>query len=94
MTDVVGGAMEPIPTEGSYKHFKGDVYDVAGVGKHSETGEELVIYRGDDGDLWARPLRSFREHVDCSNRGRVKPKTDEAGTVVWKPYKGPRFTRV
>lgn len=46
---------------GFYRHFKGKVYEVISVGKHSETLEEMVVYRSslDDGEIWVRPLSSF-----------------------------------
>lgn len=42
---------------GRYRHYKGNEYTVIGVARHSETQEELVVYRqayGDQG-LWVRP---------------------------------------
>jgi hypothetical protein len=51
---------------GSYRHYKGNDYKVMGVAKHSETGEDLVVYRplyGERG-LWVRPLSMFIEQVD------------------------------
>ncbi len=49
-----------------YRHFKGDYYLVVDVARHSETGEELVIYRKlyGDGGLWARPKAMFLAPVD------------------------------
>jgi len=46
---------------GKYEHFKGKQYEVIGIARHSETLEELVVYRAlyGEGDLWARPLRCF-----------------------------------
>ena len=49
-----------------YRHFKGDYYLVEDVARHSETGEEYVVYRKlyGDGGLWVRPLAMFLEPVD------------------------------
>ena len=48
---------------GKYRHFKGNVYEVTGFAKHSETGEKLVIYRSvnNPDDVWARPYDMFNE---------------------------------
>lgn len=50
---------------GEYVHYKGARYEVIGVAKHSETEEELVVYRTlyGDYDLWVRPLSMFTESV-------------------------------
>ena len=50
---------------GRYRHYKGRDYVVLGVARHSETDEELVVYRPDYGDrrLWVRPVAMFREMV-------------------------------
>jgi hypothetical protein len=51
---------------GRYRHYKGNEYIVIGVARHSETGEELVVYRPDygDRDLWVRPKAMFLETVE------------------------------
>lgn len=56
--------MTQIPT-GRYRHYKGKEYEVIGVARHSETAEELVVYRTLYGnfDLWVRPLAMFTETV-------------------------------
>ena len=51
---------------GRYRHFKGNEYEVLGVGKHSETLEEYVIYRAlyGEGGLWVRPASMWNETVE------------------------------
>ena len=46
---------------GVYEHFKGKRYRVLGIARHSETLEELVVYKAlyGDHDLWTRPLHMF-----------------------------------
>jgi hypothetical protein len=53
------------PIAGRYRHFRGNDYSVLGVARHSETMEELVVYRQEYGDhsLWVRPKRMFLEKV-------------------------------
>lgn len=65
-------------TPGRYRHFKGREYTVLGVARHSETFEELVVYRQEYGDrgLWVRPAEMFAATVELE------------GNLV------PRFTRV
>lgn len=48
---------------GHYRHYKGNEYTVIGVARHSETEEELVVYRQEYGErsLWVRPKAMFRE---------------------------------
>ena len=51
---------------GRYRHFKGKEYEVIGVAKHSETEEEMVVYRqlyGEHG-LWVRPASMWEEKVE------------------------------
>ncbi len=51
---------------GRYRHFKGKEYEVLGLAKHSETLEEMVIYRALYGnrDVWVRPLSMWNETVE------------------------------
>ena len=51
---------------GKYRHFKGKEYEVLHLAKHSETEEELVVYRAlyGEGGLWVRPLAMWNEQVD------------------------------
>lgn len=50
---------------GRYRHYKGNHYSVIGVARHSETEQQLVVYRPDygAGDLWVRPLEMFTGEV-------------------------------
>ena len=50
---------------GKYQHYKGRHYEVIGTARHSETEEELVVYRALYGarGLWVRPLSMFCESV-------------------------------
>ena len=60
---------------GKYRYFKGNLYEVIGVARHSETQEEMVVYRALYGEygLWVRPAAMWTE------------------TVVRDGYHGPRF---
>jgi len=60
---------------GKYRHFKGNLYEVIGIAKHTETLEEVVVYRALYGEhgLWVRPVKMWEEEVDRDG------------------YKGPRF---
>lgn len=51
---------------GRYRHFKGNEYEVIGIARHSETEEELVVYRALYGDfgLWVRPVSMWNETVE------------------------------
>ncbi len=51
---------------GRYRHFKGKEYEILGVARHSETEEELVVYRALYGDfgLWVRPVSMWNETVE------------------------------
>jgi len=60
---------------GIYRHFKGNLYELIGVAKHSETLEPMVVYRAlyGEGGLWVRPAHMWTEQVDRED------------------YQGPRF---
>ena len=63
---------------GIYRHFKGNLYELVGIARHSETMEEMVVYRPlyGAGGLWVRPRAMWDE------------------TVCRDGYEGPRFAYV
>ena len=50
---------------GKYRHFKGGEYEVLCLAKHSETQEEMVVYRAlyGEGEIWVRPLSMWNDTV-------------------------------
>lgn len=55
---------------GKYRHYKGKEYEVIGIAKHSETLEDMVVYKAlyesdkfDKDQMWIRPLSMFIEKV-------------------------------
>ena len=57
-------------TPGIYRHYKGNLYEVSGLARHSETEETLVVYRALYGDygLWVRPAAMFDESITVDGR--------------------------
>ncbi|HQA97052.1 MAG TPA: DUF1653 domain-containing protein [Clostridia bacterium] len=55
---------------GIYRHFRGRRYEVLGLARHSETLEDMVVYRAlyGEGELWVRPLAMFEETVEVDGR--------------------------
>ena len=55
---------------GRDRHYQGNDYEVFGIARHSETEEEMVVYRKlhDDGSLWVRPLAMFSGDVMVAGR--------------------------
>ena len=51
---------------GKYRHFKGKEYEILYLAKHSETGEDMVVYRALYGDygIWVRPASMWNETVE------------------------------
>ena len=60
-----GKTMEAIKP-GRYRHFKGNEYEVLCTAHHSETMEEMVVYRAlyGDGGVWVRPAAMWNEQVE------------------------------
>lgn len=55
---------------GVYRHFKGNLYQLLDVARHSETGEKMVIYRALYGErgLWVRPAAMWDEVIERDGR--------------------------
>lgn len=62
--------------KGIYQHYKGNLYRVIGVGKHSETLEDLVFYEAlydnPKSKLWVRPLGMFNEVVETPEGKKLR----------------------
>lgn len=60
--------------KGVYQHYKGGLYQVVEVARHSETDELLVVYRTLYGDysMWVRPLDMFQQSIEVD--GNVVPR--------------------
>lgn len=56
--------------KGIYRHYKGAYYEVIDVARHSESLENMVVYRALYGDfgLWIRPLKMFCEDVEVNGK--------------------------
>ena len=59
---------------GTYRHYKGGLYEVIGTARHSETLEAMTVYRALYGEkgLWVRPAAMFLEQVNID--GVVQPR--------------------
>lgn len=57
--------MREVKVGAKYRHFKGSIMEVLGLAKHSETLEDMVVYKHlDDNQIWVRPLEMFNSKVD------------------------------
>ncbi|MBQ3016903.1 MAG: DUF1653 domain-containing protein [Clostridia bacterium] len=50
---------------GKYRHYKGNEYEVIAIAHHSETLEDMVVYKAlyGDGDIWVRPTSMWNDTV-------------------------------
>jgi hypothetical protein len=62
--------MREVVIGGRYRHYKGKEYTVLFVAKHSETLEEMVVYRAEYGEngIWVRPKKMFLETVEIDGQ--------------------------
>lgn len=72
--------IQPLPqATGRFRHYGGGEYEVICIARHSETLEELVVYRQLDKDtgFWVRPYRMFFEEV--MHEGVLQPRFARIG---------------
>ena len=56
--------MQEITTNKKYRHYKGTIYKIIALARHSETDEEMVIYQSQStGDVWARPKAMWNDVI-------------------------------
>ena len=70
-----------------YKHFKGNIYRVLHIAKHSETLEDIVVYQAMYGErgVWVRPKAMFEEVIERDGKTlkRFTPiSTEEAEAAI------------
>ena len=63
-----------------YRHFKGNIYRVLHIAKHTETLEDMVVYQAmyGDRDIWVRPKAMFEEVIERDGKTfrRFEPITE------------------
>ena len=69
-----------------YRHFKGNVYRVLHIAKHSETLEDIVVYQAmyDERGIWVRPKAMFEEVIERDGKAfrRFSPISAEEAEIV------------
>lgn len=57
--------MQEISIGKKYRHYKGNLYEIIAIAKHSETLEDMIVYKSiKNEDTWARPKSMWNEIVD------------------------------
>ena len=63
--------MQDIIVGKTYKHYKGNIYKIISLAKHSETTEDMIVYQSvKSGDIWVRPMKMWNEIID--NNGTLR----------------------
>ena len=62
--------MTPQIPLGVYRHYKGNEYEIIGFAKHSETLEEMVIYKALYGEkgIWVRPASMWNDPISIEGK--------------------------
>lgn len=64
--------MQEITVGKIYKHYKGNIYKIIALAKHSETEEEMIVYQNiEKGDIWVRPKKMWNEKVNNTFRFKL-----------------------
>lgn len=77
--------MENFPKKGVYRHYKGNLYELLYIAAHSETLENMAVYKAlyGDGKIWVRPLSMWSETVTLPDGGKTERFT-YAGEITEK----------
>ena len=72
-TDTDLPPLHPTPP-GLYRHYKGGLYEVIDMVRHSETLEPMTLYRALYGarGLWVRPAAMFAESVEIDGQRQLR----------------------
>lgn len=66
--------MSEITIGKTYKHYKGNIYKVIALAKHSETLEDMIVYQSlKTNEIWVRPKKMWSEIVDDKGTLRFTP---------------------
>lgn len=66
--------MPEIQISKTYRHYKGNIYKVIALAKHSESLENMVVYQSEStGDIWVRPESMWFEIIDKKGTLRFTP---------------------
>ena len=72
-----------------YRHFKGNIYRILHIAKHSETLEDIVVYQAMYGErsIWVRPKAMFDEVIERDGKvlRRFSPISAEEAEKIIKP---------
>lgn len=60
--------------KGIYRHYKGNKYEVISIAKHSESLEEMVVYKAlyGEGEVWVRPASMWNDDITLADGSKVK----------------------
>lgn len=66
---------------GRYRHYKGNMYEVIGLARHSESLEDMVVYKAlyGEGGTWVRPLSMWENTVELN--GKISKRFEYIGEI-------------